>query len=492
MSVRAAVVFAFGLVFGFVFGFVLPQAAVAQNAGEEGGASGESRTREAPSSLTLDMVLESVEQHYPQLVAADADVRAAEGDLLASEGGFDPTWQTRGTGIAGGYHYGRLETRVDQPTPWWGVGFFGSYRLGRGTIPPYYGEYYTGEYGALRAGVEVPLWRNGPIDRRRATLARSELGRTIAGLSREQQRIEVRRLAVTRYWEWLGAVRRFRVIGELLETARVRDGQILERVERGDLPRIEHVENRRVILQREGQLVTMRRALEQATIALSLFVRDREGEPLLVDASAAADEFPEPVELGAEAVRRAVDDAITARPEARRLRAQREQASVEARFAANQAAPEIDVLVAGSQHLGAAESYPKLERPQIEVGIFIDIPLRNRAARGREQQASAMASSLDAQSELAEDRIRADVRDASSALTASIERLRLARGEYEVAVELERGERQRLELGSTTMLIVNLREQAAAEAAVRIVDALVDYQRSVAAFEAATGVGASR
>jgi hypothetical protein len=50
---------------------------------------------------------------------------------------------------------------------------------------------------------------------------------------------------------------------------------------------------------------------------------------------------------------------------------------------------------------------------------------------------------------------------------------------------MEQAERTRLELGESTLLFVNLREQTAAEAAVREVDALGDYHKAVASLRAA-------
>ncbi|MEB3196617.1 MAG: hypothetical protein VKP62_05375, partial [Candidatus Sericytochromatia bacterium] len=48
-------------------------------------------------------------------------------------------------------------------------------------------------------------------------------------------------------------------------------------------------------------------------------------------------------------------------------------------------------------------------------------------------------------------------------------------------------EAERLRLGEGSMFQVNLREQVAAEAAVREVDALAEHQRARAAYQAAVG-----
>ena len=79
------------------------------------------------------------------------------------------------------------------------------------------------------------------------------------------------------------------------------------------------------------------------------------------------------------------------------------------------------------------------------------------------------------------------MRDALSALRAARTRVQVARRELEVARRLEAAERSRFELGEGTLLLVNLREQASTEAALREVDALADFHRAMASYRAATG-----
>jgi outer membrane protein TolC len=56
--------------------------------------------------------------------------------------------------------------------------------------------------------------------------------------------------------------------------------------------------------------------------------------------------------------------------------------------------------------------------------------------------------------------------------------------EVKAAEELARGESKRFELGDSNLIFVNLREQNAADAKVREIEALQDYQKAFVAFEA--------
>ncbi|GHG62571.1 TolC family protein [Comamonas sp. JC664] len=439
---------------------------------------------EGASPLSLEEVLESVERHYPVIEAARRDVEAAGAELLAAQGGFDPALKGRVVSTPiGGYPYTRVESVVEQPTPLWGANLFAGWRLGTGEFPVYAEGYETNALGEVRAGVSVPLLRNGPIDRRRAAMARAELGTDAAAFGVEQARLESSRTATWRYWEWVAAGRRYAVAQDLLRMAQARNAQLIERVQSGDLANFEHVDNQRAVVQREGQVVAAERLLQQSAMELSLFLRDAEGMPVLPQPAWLPMRFPIPVAAEEAVGPLAMEDVLERRPDVQRLEVSREQQRVEHRLARNQRAPAVDVSVAAAKDFG--EGSAKKGKPELEVGLLLDIPTFNRAATGRERQVAAGLARLEAQLRLQKDRARVEVRDALSALEAARERVDVARRELTLAREIEQAERTRFELGESTLLFVNLREQTAAEAAVREVDALTDYHKAVASLRAA-------
>ena len=437
--------------------------------------------------LSLAEVEQAVLAQHPLLAAARLERDIAAADVLSAQGGFDPSLRARVTSIPlGPYPSDRVETLAELPTGLWGTRFFGGYRVSRGDFAAYDGKLATGEYGEARIGAQVPIWRDGPIDRRRAGLQRAEIGTGVAQLNAEQQRLDVVRAAAHRYWDWVAAGRRAAIAREMLAFAQVRDAGLASRVERGDLPVFERAENERVIHQRTAAVAAAERALQGATIELSMFLRGADGAPRQPDGARLPDGFPPTRGRVAIDGATAEQHALAQRPELRRFHLLAQQTRVDRRLADNQRKLGLDFYISGAKDFGPIYD-PKLLKPELELALVLDIPLFTRVQDGRFQAAQANLSRLEQQTRFARDRLIADVRDATSAITMSEERILATAREVVTSGQLVEMERRRFELGEGTLLLVNLREQSLAEARQREVDALADYFKALASQRAAVG-----
>lgn len=450
--------------------------------------------------LRLDDVLQSTLRAHPTLDGARERVRAAEGERLAAEGGFDLNIAAGARAAPLGYYeWARGGLQLTQPTPLWGTTLYGGWRIGRPFqnddapgIPLYYRGYETLDGGELHAGVRVPLWRDGPIDARRARLWQSEHGVDAEAHALRARRLEVSLAASEAYFAWVAAGRRYLVAAELLDLAEMRDAQIRARASAGAIPPIEAVENRRVIIARRQELVQARRALEQAAIRVSLYVRDGEGRPIVPAAARVPLDLPPPEPLRVS-IERAVRDAWEQRPEVARYRALVRRQSVAVDLANNRLAPQIDLILEASTDLGAGNERQQssLGAPVIEGSVLVSLPLQFREARGDLARTRAELEVLRTEARLARDTITTQVRDARSAVHAAEEALELARESVRVAEAVAEAERRRFELGATELFVVNLREQAAAAAAAALVDAEAALHVAHARWRAAIGAPAA-
>lgn len=445
--------------------------------------------------LALEDVLDAVEAHHPAIEGLEARVRSAQGTQLSAEGGFDPLLAARGYATAFGYYqYGRFDVSVTQATPLWGISVFAGWRIGRGfnrDIPDYYRYDETLDGGELRAGVVIPLLRDGWIDTRRATITRSELGVEAAEQDLSSRRLRVRLAATEAYVRWVAAGLKARIGEELLDLAEERDAQIASRVASGLVPALEHLENRRAVLERRTALVSATRALERAAIQLSLYYRDAQGAPSAIGHGRVPSQFARP-ETRVLDEAHAMEAALHARPELSRIAAQLESARVAVELAENQLLPRLDVTLSGSGDFGSvadADRAYQYGRPSAEGIVSLQFPLALREGRGRLDAARADHDALEAEAELLRDTIAIEVRDALSAIAAAERGARLATASAEIAEAVAAAERARFEAGATSLFVVNQRETSAAQARATLVDAEADLMLAHALYRAVTGEG---
>lgn len=438
--------------------------------------------------LTLDEVLYSVDETHPKLEQADRKVEAADAKRLGASGAWDPTLKMGLRWAPVGYYQtGMVDATISQATPLYGLGVFAGYRYGWGNFPVYKGDKETLTGGELRAGAELPLWKDGPIDARRAGVSKAKIRQRQADCDRDAARLELRNKAAKAYWNWVAAGQDVLIQETLLEVATKRGEGLVAQADAGGRPQIVVVDNERLILDRQTKLVSSRRTFDNARVDLSLYYRDAEQTPRLVDPdrlpNLPAEMHPEELEAEQSAER----NARANRPELCSLRLERDVAAVDRRLAKNQRAPKINVQAYVAKDIG--QGAPELEPVEFGAGVVFEMPLALRKARGDYRAANAEVGRLDAAVRGLSDRVTAEVRAARVALEAAKKQVDLARRQVEAARTLAQAERDKFDEGASDLVIVNLRELAAAEAQRLEIKAMAEYQKAVADYKTATGEG---
>jgi outer membrane protein TolC len=441
--------------------------------------------------LKLEEVMQSVERHYPPLLIAFQDRVIADADVTLAEGRFDLNLQSGYEGdYLGFYRNDVYKAGVQQATQFQGMSYFAGYQLGRGNYASYDGKLQTDSLGQYRTGVRLPLFRDREIDGRRAELQKALIGRRVAELGVEQQRLVIMQFAMRRYYDWLAAGRRYRAAREVLRVAEERDQQLKDASALGQIPQIDVTDNLRAILTRRAALVETERALQLAAIELSLFYRDASGEPRLPGPEQLPPDFPAMRAISEQRLQEDIELALRRRPEIQRFAAQREQVEVDRRLARNQLMPNVDTQIAFIRETG--ERIVRRGPNDLIASLIFDLPYQRRQAKGREMAALARVSQFDQRERFARDTVTAEVRDAYSALITAYQRAQVLTQELEVTRQLEEAERVRFNLGDGNLFLVNLREQAAFDTEIRQVSAMNEYFRALALYEYAIAEALAR
>ncbi len=439
-----------------------------------------------PETISLEDVLRSLYASYPLVRVALQQRTIAQGQLLENMGNFDLKLKGGGTsGPLGFYRTHRYGAGLEQAL-WGGGEVFAGYRIGRGSFQPWYLERLTDDGGEFKAGLLIPLVRNRRIDQRRAAVFRAVLGREAVEPDILTQLIQYVRLASYAYWEWVAAGQTVRIEQQLLDIALQRRQGLQKRVEQGDLPQIELTDNERLIASRRASLIDAQRKFRQAAIKLSLFLRDASGLPVLPPPEALPSSFPEALPYDEQQLAQDIDAALGARPEIQYLDLVRQQLEVDLDQARNLYLPEVSVGAVAAKDVGPQASPKGDKRPfELEVSLTVSVPLQRRKALGKIQATQGKLAQVRTKTQFMREKIAAEVRHAVAALRAAYQRIIQARQSVELNQKLEEAERKRFEAGDSNLLMVNLREQATADARKTLVAAQLEYFRAVADLRAA-------
>ena len=463
---------------------VLPLVALAPAAGAVR-AQEPAAPRGTGEPLELGDVLSSIEGTYPPLLGALIERDLREGRLRTARGVFDLDLFGKVGGTPDGYYeYSTVEAGVEQFLGLWGSSVYGGYRLTDGeTLPDYYSQRTQGA-GEATVGVRVPILRGGATDKARTELAQAELMAAMADPLIARQRLDFVRAGSVAYFKWLASGRKLQIARELLRVTLERTAGLEQQVADGFRAEIDLVDNRRLVASRELEVIEAERDFQLAALSLSLFYRTEDGEPVTPGEESLPQGFP-PVDGGAvPAPDTALTRALERRPELQTLGIELEVQELERRLARNSLLPYLDARVESARPYGE-DLYTDRSVQELRGELGFKFPLQNREARGKAQEVDAKLEQARQKLFFATDKVVAEVRKNWAAVMAALDRIDRAELNVELAVQLQAAEAEEFRLGSSDLLALQIREQAAFDAQKKAVDVLLDYFVSVADYRAA-------
>lgn len=456
--------------------------------------------------LSLAEVIESVQDKDPRLKAARYQVDHAEGQVLSARSGFDTVFSYENMAQPPyGSSLNRL--RLDQATPLYGLTAWVGYQIGfRGprnipttcTLPGSFdfsgcGRIVNSTGGELFAGFTLPLLRGGWTDRRRTDIKQSKLEKDRMSHARDATQLMLELEAATAYWDWVAAGMNMKIEQQLLDLAVTRNDKLLRQIELGAVDRLVGLDNKRVILDRQARLVTAERKFQSSALALSLYLRDENGDPVVAGADRLPGDLPEMPPPADYDLDSDVETALEQRPDLRAQKRYFEQSNVEVRWARNQRVPRLDFSAQLNHEMGNNPNQDPGEIMPLRTNMFtwvnLEVPIPMRFGRGQVRSAESTRRIIGAEMQLLENQIAVEVADAHISVETAYQTAILAGSQVGLTKQLAEAELKRFELGDGDLLLVNLRELAIADAASAEVSAVTEYFIAKARLEVAKGEG---
>ncbi|MCA9494614.1 MAG: TolC family protein [Myxococcales bacterium] len=425
--------------------------------------------------LTLTEVLDAVDERVPELAAADAKLREAEGKALASRGAFDPKASGYGVAVTGPY---------DRDTLWLGLGgetalgptWTAGWAVGSGDFPSYDdGETYAG--GEWQVGLELPLldglvWSEARTAR---DVALAKADRADAELA--AKRVAARFGAGSAWAKWVAAGQKRDVDADLLDLALRRDAGLRREVEEGTRAPVTLIDNQRIVLERSDQLAASEAAVVVAARKLGLYLRAPDGSPAPPPSDRLPEAWPAPRPMPDPELDVAT---VAARPDLRALDAAIDAARRERSRARNAVLPDLDVVLGAAVPVAGSEA-------ELKGGVKLSSPVLLRKERGSLAAADAALDGLTQVRRGTLDAAHAALAAARAEHDAAEQRVALATEAAERAQELLILERRRFELGDADLFALWQREEVVGKARKAAIEAELALRSAELAVEAALG-----
>ena len=434
-------------------------------------------THIASASLHLEDILESTENHFPELKAAFFEVEKAQATYLARQGRFDPRVRiyNRSTPL-GGYENNYVNNELIVPTLINGLTFFTGYRLGQGDFEIWDQYHLTNSSGEFKAGFEIPLLRNSAIDQNRADLVSSHEYICIQKAREANILLQSYQQAIVLYWAWVNAGKKVAIYEGLLRLAEKRQKAVEKRVKQGDVASIDAVENQQFIMQRRQLLNQAKLTFNQASINLSLFYRNKRAQPQLPEKN----QLPsndELLKLIHQKFNKPSEHELDLHPGLDQLRRLNKVNDIFLKLYENHLMPELNLRAYIAKDNGSG--VPRKGPTEARLGLNLKFPVYQREAKGLVLQTKAEIKRVDAQYQLFKDKLKQSLSNLIISSQTLLKQYELAVEQLGLAKQVQVAESKRFQAGGSSLFLVNQWEQNTVQTQILVLDDLTHYLQQI-------------
>ncbi|HET7538916.1 MAG TPA: TolC family protein [Polyangiaceae bacterium] len=304
----------------------------------------------------------------------------------------------------------------------------------------------------------------------------ARLNRTAAQLSAMQAGSQVLHDVLIDYWELWYSAEASQIIEASRDLAKTLEEQAREQVKSGTLANVDALPFATQLAEQEESLVqqTTDRQQRALTLAQALGQAGRTGPDLR-----SADTPPE-VELE-DTSTQAVEDALAASYELKRLQAELEIAQYQAKIAGDSLRPSLNLDASlSAQGLGnravfpAFEQFGQMDAVSAQVALTFETPISSARKNAQIQSALLSAHITEKQIESERQQLRTDVQAAIARRNAAKSRFELAQVTARVSKQLAEGQRGKFLAGTALAIEVQQADNSLRQAQLRVQRARVD------------------
>ncbi|MCB0844412.1 MAG: TolC family protein [Bacteroidetes bacterium] len=420
--------------------------------------------------LTYESFMDIVREHHPVARQADLQLVMGEGKLMKARGSFDPKlYNNLGQKYFEGKEYfSLLDAGLKVPT-WFGIELKAGMEQNRGIyLDP---ENSTPSSGLWYAGISLPVGQGLFIDKRRAELQKAKIYQRSTEVERRLILNELLYEAGKAYWEFFKAYNQLRVYQNALELTRVRFQAVSQGAKLGDRAPIDTLEagiqlqNRQLSLQQAELDFTNSRAM------LSVFLWAEGTVPLEIpeETYPPESEALDALEIEPQFILQ-LEEFTRAHPNLQQYQYKLEQLVVDQRLKREQLKPVINLQYNPLTQVTNESPLNNYNLNNYKWGIEFGFPVFLRKERGDLKLAEAKIQETRWEMDNKREVIFNKIQMALNEWNTTKNQFDLYQQTVRDYALLLAGERQKFDIGESSLFLVNSREVSYIQAQIKLID----------------------
>ena len=383
-------------------------------------------------------------------------------------------------------YYNLFSGGLRVPT-WYAVDFNAGYEQNQGVnINP---ENKTSANGLIYAGVSVPIGQGLFIDKRRAAIKKAELYAKSTFIEQELTLNNLFYDATITYMQWVNHFNQMQLYQNALALANERFTGVKQSFIGGDVPAIDTLEAFILVQVREVNLNQAKLNYQNATLELSNYLWFEDNTPLEITdklTPPAIDKLSSHKAISKDTLKSILDELKLKNPQLLWYDLKLQQLDIERRWNAEQLKPTLNVKYNMLNEPIGGDVFSGFSPNNYTWGVDFAIPLFLRESRGRLNITKLNIQETKLEIGIKWLELSNKIKSYHNELIALEQQIKLFNDATVNYFSLLEAEKQKFFMGESSIFLINSREAAYVQAAIKLIELNVKYQSAIAEFKLAS------
>ncbi len=426
--------------------------------------------------------------YHPLSKQASIQIKKGENEVRKTKGQLDPSLSSNlnQKQFNQQEYYSLFSGGLKVPT-WYGVDFKAGYEQNRGVnINP---ENKTSANGLMYAGVSVPVGQGLFIDKRRASIKQAELYAKSTFMEQELMLNNLFYDATISYMEWVNYFNQMELFQNAVDLATERFVGVKQSFFGGDVPAIDTLEAFILVQVREVNLNQAKLNYQNATLELSNYLWFENNTPLEITDNIippVIEKLSPLIPISSDTLNSILNDLKTNHPQLLWYDLKLKQLDIERRWNAEQLKPILNLKYNVLNEPIGGDVFSGFSTNNYTWGVDFTIPIFLRESRGRLNITKLNIQETKFEVDIKWLELSNKIKSYYNELIALEQQIKLFNQATVNYLTLLEAEKQKFFMGESSIFLINSREAAYVQAAIKLIELNVKYQSAMAEFKLAS------